>query len=313
MKSNVINKDLQKIKEAVNADKISISDLLKSSYKLIRMDIIKLIAIVIFLQLISITNILFMELIQKEAFLSGYLFLSSLISLIIGSLVVLIPVVALFEVYDNGQFSLTDVITIAFKKFFKFLWTIILPGLIVLLLFFCFAFLYGLISVFFEIPVSLLYLVFFILLVVLFIWIFVPFYFLEYIVVSTKHYGLAAMKISFKLVKGRKSQLFSYILVISLISLIFVIPSFILMRKSFIAYFYYSIPYSIIGLYWWSYGLLLYKHVVSKIEESKFDSILNDKKGYKHILCKECLAKVNLETKICPRCGSDLLNEDVIK
>jgi|GEM_PF-6697250 len=111
MKSNVINKDLQKIKEAVNADKISISDLLKSSYKLVRMDIIKLIVIVVFLQLISITNILFMEFIQKEIFPLGYQLLGSLISLVIGPLFFLIPVVALFEVYDNGQFSLTDVIT----------------------------------------------------------------------------------------------------------------------------------------------------------------------------------------------------------
>jgi len=191
------------------------------------------------------------------------------------------------------------------------LWTIIAPGLIVLLLFFCFGFLYGLISVFFEIPVSLLYLFFFILLVGLFVWIFVPFYFLEYLVVSTKHYGLAAIKISFKLVNGRKSQLFGYILVISLIGLIFAIPSFILMRKSFITYFY-SVAYSIIGLYWWSYGLLLYKHVVSKVEENKFDSILNDKKEYKHKLCKECLEKVDLETNVCPHCGTKLSEEDVV-
>lgn len=277
MRNKSFDTDLHEISDAVNADKISISDLLKSSYKLIRMDIIRLIAIVIFLQLISITNILFMELIQKEGFLSGYLFLSSLISLIIGSLVFLIPVVALFEVYDNGQFSLTDVITKAFKKFFKLLWTIILPGIIVLLLFFCFAFLYGIISVFFEIPVHLLFLFFFILLIGLSIWVFVPFYFLEYIVVSTKHYGLAAINISFKLVKGRKWQLFGYIVVIVLISSIIAVPHMILILKGYTLAYFLSIPSSLLALYGLSYGLLLYKNLVNKVSESSINSSFTEK------------------------------------
>ncbi len=120
---------------------------------------------------------------------------------------------------------------------------------------------------------------------------------------------MAAIKISFSLVKGRKSQLFGYILVISLIGLIFAIPSFVLMQKSFIIANFYLIPYSIIGLYWWSYGLLLYKHLVSKVSENNLDFLFDKKKEQKRKLCKECLAKVDLKTKVCPHCGSEMFNE----
>ena len=176
------------------------------------------------------------------------------------------------------------------------MWTITLPVFYVLLVLFSSAILYGFISILFGVQtIFLFYFIFFIPLVVLFIWAFVPLYFLEYVVICGTHYGLTAIKISFELVRGRKWRLFGYIVVISLITSIIAIPNMILLSKGYTISYFLAVPVSIVALFGMSYGLLLYKHLVGTVSEYRPGFLFDEKKKYKRKLCKHCLAKSDIK------------------
>ncbi len=260
--------ELSRIKESVLGDEISLSILFKSSVRLVKLKALELIILQISLQcLLILTQILEKYMQTEDSLVFGVLFFS-LFDFPVGAFVSLLPLSALFGVYERGQFTLKQIIQRAFNKLFKYIWTILVLLIFVLLIFIVYTFMAGPVITGIGVSVSVFYLIFFIIMLILILWIFVPMCFLPYIIVDSKYYGVKAIRRAFRLVKSRKLQLFGYIIVVVFIITFISFPAAYLLAKGFALAYLLLIPASIVTLYGGAYNLLLYQFVKSKYTEN---------------------------------------------
>jgi tetratricopeptide (TPR) repeat protein len=256
------------IKEVVSRKDISLSNLFKYSFKLFLREPKKLI-ILEFSYAITI-SIYYILGSPSDFHLSFNILLNQIITMFVTSFGIVILTSAASDVYDSGKFYFKEVLVKGTGKIFKYVWTytllIFIFSLIIISPFLLTATLTAL-----GIPRALPLLICYLVLIVLFIWAIVPLFFINYIIVCNDFYGLKSIKILFRMVRGRRCQLLWY----QFVTIIFLVPSipvFYLTIKGFRIASLLNIPLSVMWLYIRLYGLILYKHLVSKFDENNLGS-----------------------------------------
>jgi len=305
---------LNQIRETVASDEISIPTLLKLSYRLIKIAAFSLIILQLTAQYVGLLLGKLLEHVTDMRATFPGLFILGIFGILLSSVILLLPILALLRVYEIGSFGLQSIIQKTCRKLLKLWWTILLPSVAIV------AALLAATAIIYIIPSSHSIVRGAAILVIAFafltfwIWLSVPLYFITYLVFCTKHYGLSAIRIAIKMIENQWWKLFCYIVFITLIILAFTVPAYILMEKGYlIAYFAY-IPVSIVTLFGEAYNLLLYKHVVSKIGESNIDLVLQTRRKKKRFakMCKHCGEKLAMDIRVCTYCGKELSDEDVM-
>lgn len=256
------------IKEVVTRKDISLSKLFKYSFKLFKISPQKLIVLEALYAIIASINFIFGS--PSHYHLSFYTLWNNIIIMFLSTFGIVVLTSAASYVYSVGRFHFKEVVVNGYRKIFKYLWTEILIFLIFLSVIIILIFLTAILSAL-GIPRVLPLSIGIIVVIILVIWAIVPLYFINYIIVCNDYYGLKGIKILFRMVRGRRCQLLWYEFV-TIIFLIPFIPIFYLIAQgSRITYLLY-IPLSIIWLYLRLYGLVLYKHLVSKFGETNLGS-----------------------------------------
>jgi hypothetical protein len=307
----MLNKELQKIREAVNAVTISISDLFKLSYRLIKMRPIKLIALYLSAWFVYALGLFFSNYLQTSGVPYGFFLLYSALNFLIGAFIFVLTLSAVLGVFETGSFNFKNIINEALGKFLKYAWTLLIMILACFLSGLFLGFIFGSVSAVIGFRSALLSFVIGCILLILFFWFPIRIYFFPYIVVCNNRYGISAFSISFKLTKGYFWQIVKYTVPILLIVLLPIVPMIYLMLKGVTLAYLIFMPAGIAALYSMIYGLILYKHFLSKATEHT-NSLIEKKKKRKHKLCKHCCEKLDIGVTKCTYCGRELTEDDTV-
>ncbi|HEX7320667.1 MAG TPA: tetratricopeptide repeat protein [bacterium] len=261
--ANSIDEELKKIKDFVNSDILTVKGLFLNSYRLIKTQGMTLIEFQIVLQCINL--VLFV--IGRSLQLKWLFFLYTIPNIFIGAILFLMPIIALAQIYEHGDFNIKDTLLFSYKKSLKYIVTFLLPVILLGLIFGIAAMILGLPIGLLGLPVGFAFLIIVLLAIAVFLWLIVPLFLLPYLLVCSDYYGLKAIRIANRITSRYGSYLFYYYMIISFLIIVVGIPSAVLLSKNYFTGYILSIPVSIIGLYGWAYGLLIYKHIVNKVSE----------------------------------------------
>ena len=264
--SNSVNKELQEIKAITAADIVTISDLFRLSFRLIKLRVTELLLLYFSTSLVSSASFLFHM--QRQVFGAPNRFnlLAYIIPMLVSSFLYPLQLSAIIYVYETGCFNLINLLVKTINVFLKYLWTHII--------FMVFACGGSLIIVFFvtlalipiRVPYAFMFLLTILLIFPLAIWFLARAFFFPYVVVCHNRYGLSALERSFKITKGYVWRMIGYWIPIALLSSLTLVPVIAIIRGDFIMAALISVPTHMIAILTINaYGFVLYKNFIHRI------------------------------------------------
>ncbi len=264
-----IDEQLKKNRDFVESYTVSVKGLFVNSYRLIKTQGMALIEFQIILQCINLA----LFVIGRSLQLKWSSLFYTIPNIFIGAILFLMPIIALAQIYEHGDFNIKDTLLFSYKKSLKYIVTFLLPVILLGLIFGIAAMILGLPIGLLGLPVGFTFLIIVLLAIAVFLWLIVPLFLLPYLLVCSDYYGLKAIRIANRIASQYGSYLFYYYIIISFLIIVVAVPSAVLLSKNFFMGYVLSIPVSIIGLYGWAYGLLTYKHIVNKVGEQNLASL----------------------------------------
>lgn len=263
--SNSVNKELQEIKAITAADMITISDLFRLSFRLIKLRVTELLLLYFSTSLVSSAFFLFHMQRHVSGAANRFTLLEYIIPMLIGSFLYPLQLSAIIYVYETGCFNLTNILVKTTNVFLKYLWTYIIflvfvyGGSLIIVFFVILA------LTFIRVPSASIFLLTILLIFPLAIWFLARTFFFPYVVVCHNRYGPSALERSFKITKGYVWRMIGYLIPIALLLSLILVPVMAIIQGDFIMAVLMSVPmYMIAFLIINTYGFVLYKNFVHK-------------------------------------------------